>query len=264
MSGDSSERTGGGESARPPRAEIIQAETPADVAALAASLFDEISMRALTKRKVFHVALAGGTTPLAMYRLLADPRFEIDWHDIHVYMGDERCLPEGDPERNDRAAREALIDRVPIPKENVHFVDPLADDAADAYEAELRRSIVTGEDLPRFDLILLGMGPDGHTASLFPGHAALDETTRLVVKIHGSPKPPPDRITFTLPLIKAARAVMLFVTGAEKREALRRALAGDPGVPTGRIKPAPPGELFVVADRAALGDMIPKPVPKRV
>src|SRR4029078_5525212 len=117
-----------------------------------------------------------------------------------VFFGDERCVPEGAPERNDRAAKEALLDRVPIPKENVHAVDVARHDPAAVYEAELHAAFgAPAGAVPRFDLVLLGLGPDGHVAALFPGHDALRATERLVIRIAGSPKPPPERVTLTFP-----------------------------------------------------------------
>jgi 6-phosphogluconolactonase len=233
---------------------ITDFASPDLVAAAAAQLFASEAAAAVAARGVFRVALSGGTTPLLAYRLLADPArpYAVDWPNVQVFFGDERCVPPGHPDRNDRAADEALLGRVPVPEAHVHRVEVLARNASERYEAELRRVFGVPEgEVPRFDLILLGMGPDGHTASLFPGHAALAETKRLVVRIAGSPMPPPERVTFTLPLINAARAVAFLVTGAEKREAFLRAVGGDRSVPAGCVLPRD-GALHFLVDQAVL------------
>ena len=174
----------------------------------------------------------------------------------HVFWGDERCVPEGHPDRNDEAALDALLRKVPIPTKNIHRVAATEPDAAERYEKDLLGafSLSLEESLsspPRFDLILLGMGPDGHTASLFPGHPAVEEKTRLVVRVDGAPKPPPARVTFTLPLINAARHVAFLVAGKDKNAALRRVLNGDPALPAARVAPRD-GTLAFLADAAAL------------
>jgi 6-phosphogluconolactonase len=224
------------------------------LAAAAADFFVAESRAATTARGRFFVALAGGTTFTTAYRLLAEPprKETVDWPRVVVFFGDERCVPAGLPERNDRAAREALLDHVPIPPENVHTVDVDKRDPAGRYEAELWEAFgVPLGVVPRFDLVLLGMGPDGHVASLFPGHDALRVTKRLVVRIAGSPKPPPERVTFTLPLLNAARTVLLVASGAAKRDAVARVRAGDASVPAARAEPAG-GRLVLMVDQAAV------------
>jgi 6-phosphogluconolactonase len=229
-----------------------------DAEALAAEVADFFSREAadaIARRGRFFVALAGGTTFTAAYRLLAEsPRAEaVDWTRTVVFFGDERCVPEGAPDRNDGAAGAALLDHVPIPRANVHTVDVSARDAAAAYESQLFDAFGAPRgSVPRFDLVLLGMGPDGHVASLFPGHDALKVTERLVVRIAGSPKPPPERVTMTLPLLNAARTVLLVAAGSAKRDAAARARAGDRGVPAGRIAPVD-GRLVWMLDSEAEG-----------
>lgn len=149
-------------------------------------------------------------------------------------------------------ARAALLDHVPIPSKNVHSVPVSRPDAVQMYEADIRGTLRSSsfEEIPRFDLVLLGMGPDGHTASLFPGHAALDEKTKLVLRIDDSPKPPPSRITFTLPLIDAARNVLFLVTGKDKAAALAAVLSGDVRMPSARVNPSA-GSLRFFVDAAA-------------
>ncbi len=173
------------------------------------------------------VALAGGNTPRTLYQSLA-ARFRagIPWQHVDVFWGDERVVPPGDPRRNEVMARETLLDRVPCPAENIHPVPTDttgADAAAELYEATLRRCF--SSEWPRFDLVLLGLGADGHTASLFPGSPALDERTRWAVGTM-APADPLERVTLTLPVFNRAALTFFLVTGSEKAHALRRVLAG--------------------------------------
>ncbi len=237
--------------------------TADDVADAAVFLFVTLAAKAVAERGAFFCALAGGRTPLSSYRILAAPAIssKVNWEKTHVFWGDERCVPEGDKDRNDEAALDALLRRVPLPSKNVHRVAATEPDAAQMYEADLRRAFSSfslpleessvSSDIPRFDLILLGMGPDGHTAALFPGHSAVEEETRLVVRVDGAPKPPPSRVTFTLPLLNAARHVAFLVTGGDKNAALRRVLNGDRALPAARVAPRD-GMLAFLADAAAL------------
>ena len=222
-----------------------------------AELFAVRAAEAVEERGRFRVALAGGTTPLAAYRRLAGPPWAdlVAWGSVEVFFGDERCVGECDGDRNDGAAREALLGRVPIPPENVHPVPSLAPDGAERYEALLRERLSSpAPAVPVLDLVLLGLGDDGHTASLFPGHPAARETERLVVKVDGAPKPPPSRVTFTLPLLNAARAVAFVVSGREKGAALARVLAGDRALPAACVDP-PSGERLFLLDRSAAGEV---------
>ena len=172
------------------------------------------------------LVLAGGSTPRALYGLMASTFSEqAPWEQVHVFWGDERYVPADDPHSNSRMARQALLARVPIPAANVHpmpthLATPEA--AALDYEATLR-SVFVG-DWPRFDLVLLGLGSDGHTASLFPESSALSESTRWVVAAH-VPAEPSARITLTLPALNRATTVYFLVSGASKAEALQHALA---------------------------------------
>ncbi len=234
-----------------------------DVADAAVFLFVALAAKAVAERGRFFCSLSGGRTPLAGYRVLAAPEIssKVEWGKVHVFWGDERCVPEGHPDRNDEAALDALLRRVPIPSDNIHRVPATEPDAAQRYESELLRVFSStfkesslspsSSGIPRFDLILLGLGPDGHTASLFPGHPAVEEKTRLVVRVDGAPKPPPARVTFTLPLLNAARHVAFLVTGKDKNSALRRVLNGDPALPASRVV-ARDGSLVFLADAAAL------------
>ena len=199
------------------------------------------------------VALAGGDTPRALYATLA-ARFNesLPWKHVHVFWGDERFVPPGDRRRNEAMARETLLDHVPCPPENIHPVssDAASSDAAAAeYEATLRRRF--SSEWPRFDLVLLGLGADGHTASLFPGSPALDETRRWAVAAT-APADPRSRITLTLPVFDSAALTFFLVAGAEKAHALRRVLTGADAriLPAAGIRPSR-GAVVWWVDRAA-------------
>lgn len=196
------------------------------------------------------VALAGGRTPRRLYQLLAGER--IPWEAVHLLWGDERYVSADDPQSNFRLVRTTLLDRIAIPQDNVHPIPTHCgnpEEAAAAYEETLRQMF--GSD-PRFDLVLLGMGADGHVASLFPGSGALLETERWVVAVRTDAQPPM-RITLTLPVLKRASRIDLLVAGSEKRAALRRALDGpvDPmGSPVSAVQPQD-GVVIWWVDRAA-------------
>ena len=239
---------------RPPRLTLA-----ADGEALsrqAAPYIAQALAAAAAARGTASVALSGGSTPRRTHELLAEPplRDMVPWDRLHVFWGDERCVPPDHPDSNYLMAYETLLSRVPIPPPNVHRVPtvvgaPVA--VAAHYERELRGHFgLEVEDVPWLDLILLGMGPDGHTASLLPGGHAVEETRRLVVPSQIDYMPHP-RVTFTLPVLNAARAVAFLVTGRDKAPALAKALAGDPSVPAGRVHPA--GDLRWYLDRAAAG-----------
>jgi 6-phosphogluconolactonase len=237
--------------------EVSVFPSPAALADAAADLFVAGAAASCRERGSFRVALAGGTTPAEMHRRLAEAprRDEVDWTKTFVFFGDERCVPPGDGQRNDRAADETLLSRVPLPSGNVFRVDTEKADAAARYEAAIRQAFgVWGREVPRFDLIVLGLGPDGHTASLFPGHPALEETEHIVARITGSPKPPPERVTFTLPLLEASRVVVFLAAGAEKAGVVARAVRGDSTLPSGRVHPAS-GRLVWLLDENAASQM---------
>ena len=179
------------------------------------------------------VVLTGGGNGNRLMRFLATHAGRVDWAKVHVFWGDERYVTEGDDERNEKQAREALLDHVDIPARNVHamaaadgeFGNDIAA-AALAYEQVLAANAEPGDPAPDFDVHLLGVGPEGHINSLFPDTPAVRETTRLVVDVENSPKPPPLRITLTLPAIQRSREVWLLVSGAEKAEAVAGAVGG--------------------------------------
>jgi 6-phosphogluconolactonase len=194
------------------------------------------------------IALAGGDTPRATYQHLAarcPP-----WGRVEFFFGDERCVPPDHEASNYRMAREALLDRIPLRPEQVHRIrGELPPDEAAADAERTLRAAVPGEPCPVLDLVLLGMGPDGHTASLFPGGPELNETRRLMVPVHRPELPQPWRVSMTLPVINAARRVLMVVGGAEKAPVVARALARDPELPAGRLNPQ--GELTWLVTRAA-------------
>ncbi|MDQ3850570.1 MAG: 6-phosphogluconolactonase, partial [Actinomycetota bacterium] len=174
-----------------------------------------------------HIALAGGATPRRTYELLA--ALEGSWEHVHLWLGDERCVPPQHPESNARMVRESLYAHARAEPSTLHpvLMAEQPEDAAWLYALEML------EHVPGcvFDVVLLGMGPDGHTASLFPGHPGLDVSEAPCISVRGAPKPPPERITLTLPVLRRARHTLLVVTGAEKAGALARARAGDASVP---------------------------------
>ena len=198
----------------------------------------------------FHLALAGGTTPERCHELLA-PKVA-DWSHVHIWLSDERAVPPDHEDANFLMIRRSLLDRIEIPEANVHRVlgELGADEAAARYEQEILDTVAAGADgVPLFDVAMAGMGPDGHTCSLFPGHPELDIRDRFVAPVHDSPKPPPDRVTFTLPLLHAARLTLLLVDGPAKRDAMARVAAGpDPATPASLLAG---GTLEVVVDEAA-------------
>jgi 6-phosphogluconolactonase len=207
------------------------ADTAALVAAAGERLAEEI-VSLVDFRGRAQIVLTGGGTGIGILSKLADSD-RIDWSKVHLFWGDDRYVPEDDDERNDKQAREALLDRVGIPAANVHampasdgeFGDDL-DAAALAYEHVLAANAEPGEPTPYFDVHLLGMGGEGHINSLFPHTPAVRETDRMVVGVADSPKPPPQRITLTLPAIQRSREVWLIVSGAAKAEAVAAAVGG--------------------------------------
>jgi 6-phosphogluconolactonase len=219
---------------------------PSELAEAAASWTAERITGAVAARHSCYLALAGGETPRGCYERLARPpyRDSLPWGSVFVYWSDERQVPLDDPASNYAMAKAALLDQVPIPSEQVF---PLLGDPTPA----LRRVPPDAAGRPRFDVIHLGLGDDGHTASLFPGSPALQEAQALVAVVHDAPKPPPERLTLTLPVINAARAVLFMVQGASKREALARVRRRDPAVPASHVLPVD-GELRFIVDRAAV------------
>jgi len=204
------------------------------------------------------VALSGGSTPKLLFELLADPnepfRDQIPWSDIHFFWSDERHVPPDHPESNYRMAYEAMLSRVSVVPSNVHRVpseNPDAAEAAREYEQTLIET--TQQSLPRLDLILLGLGPDGHTASIFPGSEVLHETKRLVAAPWVE-KFQTHRITMTLPLLNNGASVVFLVSGAEKATILKEVLEGPEKYPAQAVKPTH-GELLWMLDKDAASEI---------
>ncbi len=234
----------------------LHPDTPA-LAAAVADLVEEVARNSIRARGVFHLVLCGGMTPRVLYRILdRPPRWgRIDWTRTEVWFGDERCVPPDDVHSNFWMANRALLERVPLRDHEVHRIRGEADPetAAAEYEAEIRQTFADG--LPRFDLILLGMGTDGHTASLFPNSAGLTGKERLVIPAT-APVEPKDRVTLTLAVLNAAREVAFLITGASKADTfawiIRERLKGDQAkLPAAMVAPTDgPLHWFVDQDAA--------------
>jgi 6-phosphogluconolactonase len=231
--------------------------TAADLFHAAAEEFVGLARTAIGAQGRFTVALSGGSTPKALYSLLASNYADFVWNRIFLFFGDERHVPPTDPDSNYRMVEESLLAKITpaIPPENVFRVageNPDAAAAATDYEAQLRRFFqIKSGAFPRFDLILLGMGPDGHTASLFPDSAALEEQSRLVVA-NWVAKFNTHRITFTFPVLNRAAEVMFMASGGDKADMLHQVLEGKntPPLPSQRVQPSD-GKLLWMLDEAA-------------
>jgi len=233
---------------------LLTADDPAALARLAA---ERLLAWTIETDAPVRIALSGGSTPRGTYRELASPQFanRFPWPRVHWYWSDERFVPPDHAESNFRMAREAMLGKAPIPLANIHPIPTVgmtADDAAAAYEAELQRvygSTHIEPGRPLFDVCLLGLGEDGHTASLIPGEPVLQERSRWAAAVaHGRPEA---RITLTYPAINASRHIAFLVSGASKAAILHEVIAGGSTVPAARL--APQGELVFMADRAAVG-----------
>jgi 6-phosphogluconolactonase len=211
-------------------------ETYPDTATLVAAAGDRLAhviVKAEQARGRANIVLTGGGTGIGMLSYVAEHDEGIDWSLVHLFWGDDRFVPEDDDERNVKQARAALLDHIDIPPGNVHamaasdgeFGDDI-DAAAAAYERVLADNAEPGEPAPDFDVHLLGMGPEGHINSLFPDTPAVRETNRLVAAVEHSPKPPPRRITLTLPAVQRSREVWLIVSGDGKADAVAAAIRG--------------------------------------
>jgi len=233
--------------------------TPGDLFRAAAEEFIRAARTAIGAQGRFAVALSGGSTPKNLYSLLAAGYTDFAWNRVFFFFGDERHVPPTHAESNYRMVNEALFSKVAVPPGNVFRVpaeNPDADAVAAAYEAQLRKffEIKAGE-FPRFDLILLGMGPDGHTASLFPESAALAEQTRLVVA-NWVAKFNTHRITFTFPVLNHAAEVIFLVSGAEKASIVHQVLEGrnTPSLPAQQVQPTN-GKLLWMLDEPAASQL---------
>ncbi len=251
--------------ARERQVEIVVVPDAEALAREAAERVARAAGEAIARAGRFTVALSGGSTPRALYRLLAQPpyRDRIDWRRVHVFWGDERTVPPDHPDSNYRMAREALLDRVPIPHDQIHPMrgDLEPRDAAAQYADLLTRffDLDPGEE-PDFDLILLGVGADGHTASLFPGTRALDDLDDLVVE-NVVPQLQTTRVTLTIPVLLAARRILVLVAGEDKAEAVRRALEApyDPTQTPSQVLRTAAGPVTWLLDEAAAGRLSRRP-----
>lgn len=226
----------------------------ADVTAIAA--------HEITNHGIAHLVITGGTIGIALLSRI-DPKNELDWERIHIWWGDERWVDADSSDRNAVQARPGLLDRVTIPSRNIHEM-PAEDsglslgEAAQAYAADLARegwsNSSTGGLLPRFCVLLLGVGPDAHVASLFPGHAAAENVTDTVTTVRDSPKMPPNRLSLTFPAIDSADRVWIVASGADKAEAVRAAVTlNDPvSAPVSAVQGRQETKLFADTDAAAL------------
>lgn len=243
----------------------------AELARTAARRFVDWAWQSIVKDGNFNVALSGGSTPQQLYRVLATPEFraQVDWPRVHLFWGDERAVLPDSSESNYGNARRELLLRVPIPPANVHRME--AEDtnigrAAHNYEATLRQFLpLDDRGFPRFHLIFLGLGQEGHTASLFPGSKILRETSRWV-STPMVPKLGARRMTLTLPVLEAAQRIVFLIAGPEKASILREVLCGhpDPPLPAQLVKPRE-GERIFLVDEAAAAQLVAsqsQPIPK--
>ena len=210
------------------RREVLAAATADDLAESVAAMLATRIADAQAAGRIPSIVLTGGGIGTAVLGCLREPgtAAAIDWSCVDLWWGDERYLPVGDPDRNDTAAFRNLLDHVPVDPARVHRIpgpeaSASAEDAAAQYAAQLHRHAAPPGAVPAFDVVLLSIGPDGHVASLFPEAPALHETQDAVLAVHGSPKPPPTRVTLTYPAIAAAREVWVLASGPAKADAVR-------------------------------------------
>jgi 6-phosphogluconolactonase len=225
----------------------------------AASIFVSASRNAIVTKKRFAVAISGGSTPRRLYALLGSEAYrdQVDWQQVQFFWADERCVPKEDEASSFKAAFDTLLSRVALPDKNIHRIkgEEAPDKAARDYEEEIRR-FFKGSEGQGFDLIILGMGEDGHTASLFPGSKELEEKIRLAVPVYlGEPKK--DRVTLTLPVLNSADQILFLVAGVSKAAALSEILGNEKrkkGLPAGLIRPSH-GKITWLIDQEAAGKL---------
>jgi 6-phosphogluconolactonase len=234
---------------------IISADAQ-DQAFRGAELFKAAARAHVDQRGRFVVALSGGSTPRGMYQLLATPPTltQVPWEHTHLFWVDERCVPASDPESNLGTAWRDMLRHLLIPRENIHFVrgDFPPEEAADEYRKEMTQFFQLKEgEFPIFDLIFLGLGEDGHTASLFPGQGALYEESRLVIAVKGG-TPNVGRVTLTYPVLNQARQIVFLVAGKEKAETVKALYQGScPELPAARIRPLQGDVIWLLDQEAA-------------
>jgi 6-phosphogluconolactonase len=232
-------------------AHITVTETAAEAAGAAARRLADAIANGRRAGSTVHLSLAGGSTPRAAYERLAD--LVDDWEGVELWLGDERLVPPDDPESNYRLLSESLLDRTgavahPVPTAGS------AEEAAAAYASELRERVPAGPDgLPVLDFALLGLGEDGHTASLFPHAPALEVRGEVCVPVHNAPKPPADRVSLTLDVLRAARASAILTEGSRKAGPVAMTLEGpNPGVPASLLADGP---IELIVDRSAAQEL---------
>src|SRR5947208_1816716 len=229
----------------------------------AAQYIVQVAQESIVTHGRFTLALSGGNTPKKLYGLLSEEPYvgQIDWNLVEIFWSDERCVPPESEDSNYHMAQEVLLSKVPIPASQIHRVpaeEADRDAASLKYTQEMQRVFGTSS-IPNFDLIQLGMGPEGHTASLFPHQPSLHEQQRLVIPV-SVPKPPPPRLTFTPPILNAARHVLFLVTGSEKADAVQAVLEGpyQPDEYPAQIVRPTNGEVTWMLDTAAAGKLTQK------
>lgn len=230
----------------------VQYKTETALATVAAAAIMAKAKDAIQTRGVFHIALSGGSSPLKTYSLLAE-QADPSWSHWHIWFGDERCVPVTSEESNYYHALDTLLSRIPIPQDQIHPMYPdisqTPESAAMSYQQILQEYVPTPHEFPVFDLILLGMGQDGHVASLFPGTPALLEKKKWVIP-NLAPNEPRQRLTLSLPVLNHARCIMFIINGAGKSSVLSQLNTTDPKgsehpLPIQLVKPATPSQWFI-------------------
>jgi 6-phosphogluconolactonase len=240
-------------------AEVRVFEDYGSLSHAAAELFVELGKTAVASPGRFAVALSGGSTPRQFYSLLGSSpyRDNLDWHRVHIFWADERCVPPDDPESNFKLVYDTLLSTIAIPDSNIHRVkgEEGPEKAARVYEQDIK--IYFGSDKPVYDLIILGVGKDGHTASVFPGSIAIHETARIALPVLFS-KPGVNRVTLTLPIINLASHVLILASGKAKSDVVQEILEGENlnQYPAGLVHPVK-GSITWLIDREAAASLNP-------
>lgn len=229
--------------------QLIRVKSEEDVIASLCELIQDVANKAIETEDVFKIGLSGGS--LVNFLALGLPKITTDWSKWRLFFCDERVVPSESPDSTFGAYRKSLIGKVPLTESQFIQIDPhlTAEDAARDYIRKMA-PFFSPDSLPRFDALLLGMGPDGHTCSLFPGHRLLDETSVWIAPITNSPKPPPSRITLTFPIINNAENCIFAIAGQGKADMVKRILKDVEDLPAGRVKPTD-GKLFWILDEGA-------------
>jgi 6-phosphogluconolactonase len=233
------------------------------IAEFAVNTWIELSTASVAEKGAFTVALSGGRTPIDFYQQLAACPHPLPWNQTHIFLADERFVPPDDNLSNYRMINEQLLSLIPIPKKNIHPIlteGVTLEESANNYEADIRTFFkIGGNDIPVFDLIMLGLGEDGHTASLFPGTTALQETKRLAIPVIADASPS-ERISLSLGLINNAKNICFLITGKSKAAVLKEIIEDkDSTLPVAQVKPTQGTVLFLI-DQAAASLLTSKPI----